>query len=435
MERAKLTPCKIDGVDETLYCAEVSVPEDRSAAPRASRVLRLHVIVLPAQRGLGSGTPLFDLDGGPGVGDWHVAPLYATELRRLRELGDVVLVDQRGTGYSATLACAALDDAPRTLYPEAEVRACRDALAEHADLRHYGTLDAAADLDAVRVALGYERMNLTSISYGTRLAQVMMRTYPDRLHAVVLFGAVPLDARMPREHALSGQRALDVLLADCASDAECAAAFPRLRDDLEAAATKAGPGFRDEVRHHLYDAERTRGLPKLVHDIAAGKVPATAMDAPQPPRAPGRPPMLSEGVYLSITCNEDVAFIDPEEARRISMPTFFGAERLEVQTRACAQWPHVVMPPGFTDAVASDIPVLAVVGERDPVTPPAWTQRATANMRRTRVLRIPWMGHLPDGLAHLDCLEEVELAFLRDPAAPLDTSCVATMTPPPFVTK
>src|SRR5690606_28334366 len=120
-------------------------------------------------------------------------------LREVRKQRHVVLVDQRGTGRSNPLACRGPEDessvADKDSLDEAalqaESRRCVDALSSHADLRFYTTAEAIRDLDAVRAALGAERINLIGVSYGTRVAQQYAGAYPQHTRAIVLDGVAP----------------------------------------------------------------------------------------------------------------------------------------------------------------------------------------------------------------------------------------------------
>jgi pimeloyl-ACP methyl ester carboxylesterase len=86
----------------------------------------------------------------------------------------------------------------------------------------------------------------------------------------------------------------------------------------------------------------------------------------------------------------------------------------------------------FYEPVATDARVLVFAGGRDPVTPPAYARRATQQMPHAQIVEVPALGHDADGLVGVSCLDQIELAFRRDPAAPLDTSCIAAIAAPKF---
>src|SRR5436309_781286 len=140
---------------------------------------------------------------------------------------------------------------------------------------------------------GGQRVDLFGLSYGTRLALVYMRRHPDRVRSAVLMGPAPTDLAMPLHHAPDGQRALDLLLSDCAADPGCHRAFPRLREDLQAVLERLdqapvavslprAPGappstyhltrgaFAEQVRTRLYAPSSRRSLPLAIHAASQG---------------------------------------------------------------------------------------------------------------------------------------------------------------------
>ena len=101
---------------------------------------------------------------------------------RLRRERDVVLVDQRGTGGSNPLACSLFGDQPDMRawfaeYPFEKLRACREQLEKVANLKLYTTSIAMDDLDEVRAAFGYDKINLYGGSYGSTAALVYLRQH------------------------------------------------------------------------------------------------------------------------------------------------------------------------------------------------------------------------------------------------------------------
>jgi len=440
-----LTPCRPAGVAEDLRCGTLRVPEDRGS--RSSRTIALNVVVLPA---LGSERrePLFELAGGPGVPSTGSVELYATELRAYRHHRDVVLFDQRGTGRSNPLDCPVAGTpfmrALGEMYPPAYVQACRDALEKKADLRFYTTTISAQDLDDVRTALGYERIHLLGISYGTRLAQEYARRHPSRVKSLFLVGALPMWATVPLYHAAGAQRALDQLFDDCAADSSCAARYPGLRGAFRqllaalrrtpAAVTRGAESarlsadvFTEGLRTMLYTPAGSRAVPKVIHRAAQGDWEPFLEHLVQE----GKPG--ADGMYLSVTCSEDVARIDPRAVRGLTAGTYFGDYRVRQQVRACAAWPRAHVPPDFWDDVQSDLPALLYAGHRDPITPPAWTDAVAAHFTRASVLLIDHEAHMPVGLGGMECWDAMAQRFLDEGALqPADTACVTEMKAPPF---
>lgn len=417
-------------------CGIVRVPEDRTRAN--GRTIPLNVVIVPASARRRLPT-LFDLDGGPGLPSTKNAGFYLSDGAAYRAERDVVLFDQRGTGASNPLTCQELatpDIQYQPLYPADRVQSCRRRLSAGADLTQYGTDAAAADLDSVRQALGDARIDIVALSYGTTLALRYMTLYPQRTRAAVLFGVVPPSARPPRSHATAAQGAFDALLAACAVEAACAAAFPDPRGDLRGAlaglpASLSPEVFLEKIRSLMYQPSTARAVPMILHRAAAGDL------APFYARTRRtRPDVGSDGVYLSITCSESLAAMDFDEAAAVSRATLFGDYRLRRQRDACAAWPHYRVAPGFFDPPAPSTPMLIISGALDPVTPRAWAEALARGARHARHIVLAGSGHVMDGMEGIDtCLDPLIVAFLdRGDPDELDLACVATMHPLPFET-
>jgi pimeloyl-ACP methyl ester carboxylesterase len=323
------------------------------------------------------------------------------------------------------------------LYPPASVDACRDRLAAQADLTRYGTDDAAADLDAVRVALGAERIDLVALSYGTTLALRYATLHPERVRAMVLYGAVPPGARPPRSHAPAAAFALGMIFRDCARAPVCEQAYPDLRREFTRAlgalpASLPRAVFLEKLRSLMYAPDQVARIPRIIHRAAAGDLaPFYAAT-----RRAG-PTELADGVYLSITCSESMAGMDYDRSVAAAALTSFGTYRLVVQREACRHWPSFTPAPAFFAPPAPAMPVLLVSGERDPVTLPDWAEAIARRSPHARHIVLPGGGHVLDGMEGIDaCLDPLVVRFLDNPdPIGLDASCVATMHPPAFATE
>lgn len=456
--RFPLQACRVEGVEEDLLCGTLEVFENRGT--RSGRKIPLNVVLIPALSGAPRPDPIFDIAGGPGVPSTMAASYYAAEARGYRRDRDVVLVDQRGTGKSNLLQCDLETEAPNPrglldeMYPPEAVAACREELSKKADLTLYTTPIAMDDLDDVRAWLGFDRINLNGLSYGTRAALVYVKRHPDRVRSAVLMGVAPTNMKMPLHHARDAQRAMRLLFEDCASDAACRGAFPRLQEELaallgrldrqpaRAAYTFTASGesvqlqiqrgvFAERIRNILYAPNGARLLPMIIHQAFQGDFQPFLHVALE--EGGGPPKALAEGMYLSVTCAEDTRLIDPAEAKRLDEGTFLGDYRVFQQTRACSMWPAATLPRDYWDPVVSDVPVLMITGYLDPITPPSWAAEAVRRLPNSRNVLLRYGGHLPDGLGNAACLDGIILGFIdRGTADGLDTSCVETMTPPPF---
>jgi pimeloyl-ACP methyl ester carboxylesterase len=179
----------------------------------------------------------------------------------------------------------------------------------------------------------------------------------------------------------------------------------------------------------LYTPQATRLLPLAVHRAAEGDFALMAERL----RTLGISDAIAIGFYLSATCAEDLPWFDEAEAARQSAGTFLGDYRVRQQKAACAVWPRAQLPPAQLNPVRSEIPVLVLVGERDPVTPPRWGTELVGHLPRGRVVVVPGGGHSLAGLESPDCLSAIRRRFV-DELAPerLDLSCLASVRRPPF---
>jgi len=453
---SNLKPCRVEGVNEELLCGKLTVFENRQT--RTSQTIDLNVVVLPAFDQKNKAEPLFDLAGGPGASSAEGAGFYAGPGKEYRRRHDVVCVDQRGTGKSNRLAIPR-QKTPQyylsEMYPVDYVREMRQALEKRADLTKYTTSIAMDDLDDMRAWLGYDRINLFGLSYGTRAALVYLRQHPEHVRSAILLAVAPTDLKMPLHHAESGARAMDLLLNECERDPACHAAFPQIRDDWKnvlaqlekqparveySSADKAAPAtveiqrgvFAEKIRTWMYGRDKAARIPMIVHHAASGDFAPFLQQA----IGPSIPDFVADGMYLSVTCAEDVPFINQEEAAKLNADNPFGNYRVFQQTRACGMWPRGKIPTDFLKPVSSNAPVLIFSGNMDPVTPPKYGEEVAKLLRNSTHIIIAQAGHGVDGLKDPGCIDRIAIEFLdKGDAKNLDISCVERMTPPPFVTK
>jgi pimeloyl-ACP methyl ester carboxylesterase len=455
--RLELKPCEVPGLREA-RCGTYEVREDR--ARPSGRKIGLKVVVVPATAPERRPDPLVFINGGPGESATQAAAGLAHEYAKVLEHRDLLLVDQRGTGGSNPLDCTLygpdLQSFLGDFFPQAAVRRCRAELEGKADLTLYTTSAAMDDLEEVRAALGYPAVNLLGASYGTRAALVFMRRHPASVRTAALQGVDPPSYPMPLDFARDAQRALDGVVGECAAERGCAAAFPRLAADVKAvfATLERGPvraeildpqtGEPTEValsrdlvaeamRYLLYQSSGASMIPVLVHQAAAGDFGPLAEFA-----LFGRREIVSSGstgLYLSVTCAEDLPRIAPGEGERAATGTFLADYRLRQQRSACELWPRMTAPAGFGEPVVAPTPTLLLSGQWDPVTPPSQAEAALRHLPNAVHLVIPSGGHSYDGLQGVDCVTKLLADFVEAGSAKdLDTGCVASIRRPPFPT-
>lgn len=452
-----LSPCRLPGLDEDALCGRLWVPENRRADE--GRWIDINVAVLKATGATRLPDPVVPLAGGPGGAVVSEAANSASQFKDLRVSRDILLVDGRGTGGSHALLCPyqkaelGAEQQLEAFLPPAGVRECRTYLERIADPRFYTTPDQVDDLEKVREALGYPQLNLVGVSYGTRTALVYMRRYPARVRTAVLWGVAPPDMRLPESFARDAQNALDGWLAECHGEEACRQAFPDSAADLRTVLARLDRGsvrvalpnpqggqrefaltrngFIQTLRYMLYVPAAAVRIPlylRLAADGDFGPLAETALSLGTSFLGGS-----AEGLYLSVTCSEDVPFVDEAASRRSNAGTFLGDFRLERQKEACGLWPRGTLPRGYAAPVRSAVPTLIVTGERDPVTPPARGEAVLRHLSRGRHLVVPDGGHDLEGLEGVACLDGLATTFVEAGAVEgLDTSCLAGLRRPPF---
>jgi pimeloyl-ACP methyl ester carboxylesterase len=411
-----LTPCRLEGVSSAMECGTVEVWEDRVA--RQGRRLKLKVAVARALSPQPEPDPLFVLAGGPGQAATEVVGGVLPALERVRRKRDIVFVDQRGTGSSHPLDCmeptpaTPLAERLRVNVPAEELRAC---LAGYdADVRLYTTPVAMDDLDEVRRALGYARINLYGISYGTRAALEYLRRHGDSVRTATLDGVAPMSLYLPLSVARDAQRALGLLFRHCAEDAACAAAYPKLEERFhallaqleEAPARVSAPHpvtgetlelevgrelFVGNLRALLYAPEASVLVPLVIDRATTGDWRPFLGLAGQ--LSGGFVKGMSVGLFLSVMCSEDAPFVKPGDVTRESAGSFVGDASGRWMLEACSVWPRGPLPQGYREPVRSEVPVLLLSGELDPVTPPSWGEEAARTLPHSLHVVVPAVGH------------------------------------------
>ncbi len=453
----KLASCELPRVEGPAECGILTVWEDREA--RSGRTLDLYVVVLPATGPEPEPDPIYVLTGGPGSGATGSAA--GASRSPLRERYTYVFMDQRGTGRSNGLLCPFADDAPIDVYlgqifdPE-HIARCREALESRADLTLYTTPIAMDDLEDLRRALGHDQLNLWGTSYGTRAALVYLRRHGEHVRSAVLNAATPPGQVMPVGMAVDAEAAVRNVLHDCAASDACAAAFPDLEADYrravegarqpvrvtitdprtreEVEATMRPAGFAEALRAMMYDPGATRNMPRLLH-LAAREGNYDGFAEFGARRAMSIVRFAATGLYLSVTCAEDIPFADEPGEYEQGRGTFLADHRARFHFEACRRWVRGSVAKDFHESVVSDVPVLILNGAHDPVTPPRWGAHAAKTLSRSVQVVVPHGGHGWGSLENADCVSRIREEFLANPAAAaetLDLSCLEQIRRQPF---
>jgi pimeloyl-ACP methyl ester carboxylesterase len=428
----------------TAKCGTLEVPENPSNPQ--GRKINLNIAVVPAVSRGAESDPLFVLAGGPGQSIVEIFPAMYGSLYRIHEKRDIVLVDQRGTGKSNPLRC--LDAEDESLDDEqaiALLKECPKTL--DADLKFYTTDLAMQDLDQVRAALGYQSINLYGVSYGTRAALTYLKMYPKQVRSLVLDAVVDPVFVLYQDTAQDGQKSLDFFLSRCEANKDCASAYPKLREELdsilqdldktpaditishpntgkplELTVTKAF--FTNMIFNTLYSPDLITLLPLSIHQAYTEK-----NYAPLVAQAYLLDGGMYDGMFYAVTCSEDAPLLSPVAAKKAGDKSIFG-DRTPEFIEVCNAWVKGDAPPVLRAPISSDVPVLILSGEADPITPPWHAEHLSKNLTNSLHLIFKGMGH---GNATTECATKIMDKFIESATIKeLDTSCVKAVTPPPF---
>jgi pimeloyl-ACP methyl ester carboxylesterase len=437
---------------KNVRCGFLVVPEDRSQ-PQGPTI-RLAVAIFKTSSPHPTPDPVFVLGGGPGQALLeNQGPTY--NAGNLPSHRDLILLDQRGAGYSQpSLRC--LDNTtPMEFLPSAHsVRACYDRWVKSGiNLNAFTTMENAADVHDLIRALGYRQVNLEGTSYGTRLALTIMRLYPADLRSVVLNSVLPPQVNAFTSIPQAAGRAFDVLFRRCAADPSCKTTYPHLQAvffqlvaDLNTtpiifqAFLRSGEPVTVHftgndlvlwLRQALYFTGFIPLLPAAIfqmrqHDYTQlASISGTLIDTTG-----------SNGLFYSVMCGEDMAYTT-QHALGTSVqglpPSIqpalldFGLYRFSI----CQFWGMKPVPVVQKEPVRSTIPTLILQGEYDPVTLPANGMLAAQTLSKRYFYLFPGVGH---GVSSpYSCPNDITQAFLENPTEKPDSSCISRM-PEPFFT-
>jgi len=395
---------------KTIYqaeCATLTVPENWDVA--ASRLTALPVVRIPAT-GPNPEEPVFWLMGGPGNSNLSWNPpawLLANH--------DVVLVGYRGVDGTVKLACR---EAARMVQAHlgkdlwsaqarqeyaAGVEDCVADVQKHGiDLSGYTVTGVVADLEAARLALGYDRVDLLGESYGTRVEQIYAYQHPDSLFRVVMIG-VNTPGHFIYDPAVLDQmiRYLGKL---CAKDADCSSRtsdFAQTMYDVNHNMPRQWLFFRidpDSIRMGTHAMFSSKAGIALIADsyLAAGEGDPSGLallNLVAPMMMPADKMMLGDFFNKGGTMDWDKY----GGLESISLgKSIMGAPWSELIWPMAAEWPIKLIPQQLREFQETDVDMLLVNGTVDFATPPNALDEAKPYFHKAQMVLLPEFGHTGD---------------------------------------
>lgn len=457
-------PPDIEVLGETITCGILHTRENPSDA--SSTPIEVAFAILRATSDAPATDPVIYLEGGPGgsalfyIDAWVTSPLRAQR--------DIILVDQRGTGYSLpSLSCYAYFTAFYSGDINDIVRCVDELRVRGVDLGNYNTVNNAHDIaelmELLQLDMGYSTYNLLGISYGTRLGLAVMNEHPDLVRSAILDSVYPQVVDHYGELGPNLQRAIEAVFAACLRDETCNTAYPNLeavfyaviQDLYDEYGDDASTDFLNSVFSALYSKRRIQALPAAIYAYYDGNdydgndylyygAPSNDnygyddyYDSYDPDIRDDYFDAYydlnhADAFFMALECQEEFYFTSYDTAVAIATDRntnaiiadsqLYDVERMRDE---CPFWFSKPAPAVSNERIYSDVPTMVVAGEFDPITPPEWAKVARETLTTSYYFSFPGEGHgVIDGHP---CVTAIFAAFYTDPFTEPDASCRSEM--------
>lgn len=461
-KESKITTHKIpEGQQYTFGYLEVL--ENRNDP--SSKTIELPVYIFKSRSENPKPDPILYTVGGPGSTTMPSAQ-YMNYYKYLDDR-DFILVEQRGNYFAKPhLACPEwskavyqsnlpnFDQRKAARLFEKAAKSCRDRLTnEGVDLNGYNTNQIAADInDLVRV-LGIEEFNLLTISYSTKIAQVMLRDYPKGIRSVVMDSPLPLEVSYDEESTANLLHALEILLIDCKNDESCNEAYPNLKQRFfKYLREKTMAPLVVKVEHPTKD--KTEIFHLKGKDLINVFSYASTSDVINVPYEINKllnndlssvkeqlsylfnGPLEGDGIgmRLSVWCAEEYPFnslevINNESNRYAEIK---GLSPATFEPGICEIWSVEKVSAIENNAISSNVPILLINGAYDEVTPVEWATEMKKNLKNSYHLIFEGWKHTPTTNWSNQCAMEAANEFFNDPSSKPNPECFEMIRKPTF---
>jgi pimeloyl-ACP methyl ester carboxylesterase len=311
----------------------------------------------------------------------------------------------------------------------------------------YDSDDNAADLNDLRLALGYDQVNLYGTSYGTRIILGVLRDYPQGVRSAIIDSVYPPQVSLYVEYPHNAQRAFEIIFEDCAADPDCQAKYPNLRETFYRLADELnadpaymstfwvdGSDFMGAIYSALYEASAIPEIPKWIQQASHGNHAGLLWFYERGFTNDNADRFFAHGVHYTLLCREEAPFNDPAEALALASELHPVIQNSmgwpDPDLAICEVWQVGVADPVENKAVRSEVPTLILAGRYDPITPPAWGRLAGETLSHSYFYEFPNVGH---GIMRADkCGLEIGLQFIAEPTIEPDSTCLKQLTAPDF---
>lgn len=404
--------------------------------------------------------PIIYTVGGPGSSTMPSAQ-YMKYYQYLDDR-DFILVEQRGNYYAKPhLDCpewsAAITQINVSQLKEPQssellqnaAKACKERLLKKGiDLNGYNTNEIAADISDLTKTLGIESYNLLTISYSTKIAQVLLRDYPKGIRSVVMDSALPLEVSFDEESVANTLEKLEMLLKFCENDSICGGAYPNIQDrffsflrektikPLEVSVTNPNTGVNEKFLLKGEDlisvfTNSTSGniqnvpfeINKLLeNDLSTVKETLAGLFT-DPYGGKGI------GMRLSVWCAEEYPFNDQDliQSETNRYPETVGLSPATYDATICDIWGVKKADPIENLPIKSKVPVLFINGEFDELTPPKWAAAMKPNFYNSYHLIFKGWKHTNTTNWENQCAMTAANEFFNNPYQAPIAECMKTL--------
>ncbi|GAB5408740.1 MAG: alpha/beta fold hydrolase [Balneolaceae bacterium] len=445
---SKLVPVEVPDGQEYIF-GYLEVPENRSDPN--SIAIKLPVYIFKSRNEKPAPDPIIYTVGGPGSSSLSAAR-YMNYYQYLNDR-DFILFEQRGTFYSKpSLNCSEWSETSDSYNYESAALDCRTRLSsEGIDLNGYRTTEIAADMEDLRKLLSIEQWNLLTISYSTKIAQVMMREYPETIRSVVMDSPLPLEVSFDEESAENLMEVLHRIFYDCSNQPTCESKFPNLKErffdfikeknkfpiqltvpDSKEIITYSGTEIALLLEGLSY--EMSPMIPSLVKLLLAG-------DYSNLPTEKSNSSSFSDGIglgmRLSVWCAEELPFASQEVIKneRTKYPEIYGYNPEVFSKKVCDNWNVAPDYKIENEAISSKIPTLVLSGSYDATTPLSWAEQINENLENSFLLVFSgWKHGLTTNWGN-SCAMEAANQFFNNPENMPTSECIVEVNSFSFTTE
>jgi pimeloyl-ACP methyl ester carboxylesterase len=327
----------------------------------------------------------------------------------------------------------------------AAVKLCVEKIKDHA--AYYTTNYAVEDLDAVRTALGYEKINVWGGSYGSRVVLEYLRRYPAHSRSGVVDGVAPVAIALPWSMEVDALAALTAINKQCADTPACAAQYgdivqkaqktsayllnnpqeikithPRTQEKILVNVT--AQDFSSVIRLALYSRDLSSLLPQVISEAEAGDYTLFA-SLIYLAKAKSEMAGINYAMHYTVVCNEDYPLYKDKDPAETNV--FLNTQMVEKYSEICAQWPRAQLPEDYWQPIKSNVPVLMLSGAVDPVTPPRWAELVKSGLTNATHIVAPGGHHIT---TQEGCIAQLMTAFIvKGSGKELDAQCANNIQP------